>query len=31
MDKPKFWVKNVMSKFNPTAGFVHVWPKVGLF
>jgi len=27
MDKPKHWVKNVMEKFNPMAGFVHIWPK----
>jgi len=31
MDKPKRWVKNVIKmSFNPMAGFVHIWPKVGL-
>jgi len=30
MDKPKSWVKNVMKKCNPMAGFVRIWPKVGL-
>jgi len=30
MDKPKRWVKNVIKKCNPVAGFVHFWPKVGL-
>jgi len=24
MDKPKHWVKKVILKFNPMAGFVHV-------
>jgi len=43
MDKPKCWVKNVITKitderkswvqilnyiFNPTFGFVHIWPNV---
>jgi len=30
MDKPKRWVKNVIKKFNPMAGFVHILPKIGL-
>jgi len=30
MDKPKRWVKNVMKKFIPVTGFVHIWTKVGL-
>jgi len=30
MDKPKHWVKNEIKKCNPMAGFVHIWPKVGL-
>jgi len=30
MDKPKRWVKNVIQKLNLMAGFVHIWPKVGL-
>jgi len=25
MDKPKRWVKNVIKKCNPMAGFVHIW------
>jgi len=38
MDKPKCWVKNVISNFqlstldcifNPTFGFVHIRPKFG--
>jgi len=28
MDKPKRWVKNVITFFNPMAGFVHIWPRV---
>jgi len=30
MDKPKRWVKNVIEKCNPIAGFVHILAKVGL-
>jgi len=30
MDKPKRCVKKVIKHFNPMAGFVHIWPKVGL-
>jgi len=30
MDKHKHWVKKTILKFNSTAGFVHVWPKVRL-
>jgi len=30
MNKLKQWVKNVISKCNPVAGFVHIRPKVGL-
>jgi len=42
VDKPKCWVKNVHLKlkfevglilnyiFNPTFGFVQIWPKFGL-
>jgi len=22
--------KNAIDKFNATAGFVHIWPKIGL-
>jgi len=29
MDKPKRWVKNVIEKCNPIAGFVHILAKVG--
>jgi len=24
MAKPKRWVKNVIKKFNPMAGFIHI-------
>jgi len=30
MDKNNRWVKNIISKYNPMAGFVHIWPKIGL-
>jgi len=30
MDKPKRWVKNVIKKNNPMAGYVHILPKIGL-
>lgn len=26
-DKPKHWVKNIIKKINPTAGFIHIWPN----
>jgi len=29
MDKPSHWVKNVIQKCNPMAGFVHILPKIG--
>jgi len=30
MDKPKRWIKNVIKKINPVAGYVHILPKIGL-
>jgi len=30
MDKPERWVKDLIKKFNPINGFVHISPKVGL-
>jgi len=30
MNKPNVGLKNAIKKCNPMAGFVHIWPKVGL-
>jgi len=30
MDKPSHWVEFFYYIFNPTFGFVHIWPKVRL-
>jgi len=29
-DESESWVKNFNYIFNPTFGFVHIWPKFGL-